>query len=596
MTELSRAAPVSFNPATRTFTAIAATSTPVKRCDYHGDFNEVLAVSGNNIRLDRLASGRAPLLDGHAGGSVRNQIGIIRSARVDNGELLVDVELSDREDVAPIAADLAAGIIRNVSVGYRVHAAEESTEAGVRTITATDWEPFEVSLVPVGADPAAHVRSIEEPSLSTTTPATTDLVEADRARAATINELAQRAGLTDLGVEHIVAGTPVADFRILLLDAIVERDADGEIPPRRSAYHDSYDDPAFRIRAAGEAVYARLTPGHEPSEQARPFLGRTLLDLARDSLRIAGIRDLGFNPPTTIERALGTSDFPLILGDALGRTLRAAYAAAPSGLKLVGRKTTARDFRDKHRLQLSEAPRLEKVNEHGEFKHGGLVEAGETYKVVTYGKILSVSRQALVNDDLGAFADLARRMGQAAAATEAELLVDLLLANSGAGPTLHDSVNLFHATHKNLAAGAGNLGAPSVTTLSVGRTAMRKQVGLSGELIDVSPRWIVVPPELETTAEQVLATIAATKSDDINPFSGRLSLAVEPRLTSATAWYLTADPASVDGLEYAHLEGQEGVQIETRAGFDVDGVQIRARIDFGAGFVDHRGWWKNPGA
>ncbi|OYX11249.1 MAG: hypothetical protein B7Z15_12190 [Rhizobiales bacterium 32-66-8] len=75
-----------------------------------------------------------------------------------------------------------------------------------------------------------------------------------------------------------------------------------------------------------------------------------------------------------------------------------------------------------------------------------------------------------------------------------------------------------------------------------------------------------------------------------------LEIVVEPRLVSATAYYLGADPASVDGLEYAYLEGEQGVQTEMKAGFEVDGVSIKARVDFGAGFVDYRAFQRNPGA
>lgn len=119
---------------------------------------------------------------------------------------------------------------------------------------------------------------------------------------------------------------------------------------------------------------------------------------------------------------------------------------------------------------------------------------------------------------------------------------------------------------------------------------------LSGELIDVTPRHVLVPPDLETTAEQILTALNPTKAEDTNPFAGKLGIVVEPRLSSTTRWYVAADPATVDGLEYAYLEGEEGVQIETKAGFEVDGVQVKSRLDFGAGFVDHRGWYVNEGS
>lgn len=280
-------------------------------------------------------------------------------------------------------------------------------------------------------------------------------------------------------------------------------------------------------------------------------------------------------------------------GDTIGRTLPAAYQAAPAGVRRLGRQTTARDFRTVNKIMFGEAPMLEKLDEHGEIRAGTMAEAKEAYKVETFARKIGVTRQVLVNDDLGAFADLARRLGQAAAETEARLLVDLLEGPSGNGPTMNDGKALFHADHGNKAASGGAI---ADDTLSAARLAMRSQTGLSGQPISASPKYLLVPPAQETVAEKWLATIAAAKAADVNPFSGSLSLVVEPRLSSATRWYVSADPAEIDGLEYAYLAGGEGPQVENKAGWDVDGVEIRVILDFGAGFIDWRGWYANEGA
>jgi hypothetical protein len=255
-------------------------------------------------------------------------------------------------------------------------------------------------------------------------------------------------------------------------------------------------------------------------------------------------------------------------------------------------RTTARDFRTVNKIMLGEAPTLEKLDEHGEIRAGTMAEAKEAYRVETFARKIGVTRQMLVDDDLGAFSDLARRMGQAAAETEAKVLVDLLESGSGNGPTLSDGKALFHADHGNKAASGGAI---ADATLSAARLALRRQTGLSGQRISASPKYLLMPPAQETTAEKWLATIAAAKAADVNPFSGSLSMVVEPRLSSATRWYISADPAEIDGLEYAYLAG-EGPQIETKAGWDVDGVEIRVILDFGAGFIDWRGWYANAGA
>ena len=194
----------------------------------------------------------------------------------------------------------------------------------------------------------------------------------------------------------------------------------------------------------------------------------------------------------------------------------------------------------------------------------------------------------IINDDLGAFSDISSRFGAGAASFEATQLVALLEANGVMG----DGQPLFHASHGNLAASGGAL---AEDTLSAARVAMRKQTGLSGDLIDVTPQFLIVPPDLETTAEKLLSTVQATRAEDVNPFT-RLTLIVEPRLSSATRWFVAASPTTIDGLEYAYLEGAPGPQIETRQGFDVDGLEIKVRLDFGAGFVDWRGFYRNDGA
>ena len=154
-----------------------------------------------------------------------------------------------------------------------------------------------------------------------------------------------------------------------------------------------------------------------------------------------------------------------------------------------------------------------------------------------------------------------------------------------------DAKTVFHADHGNLLTAA----ALSVDALSAARLALRTQKGLAGEPIAVAPKFLVVPAALETKAEQVLATQAAATVDDVNPFAQRLSLIVEPRLTDNKGWYIAADPAAVPSIEFSYLEAASGPQIDTRHGFDVDGLETRVRVDFGAGFLDHRGIVKNPG-
>lgn len=327
-----------------------------------------------------------------------------------------------------------------------------------------------------------------------------------------------------------------------------------------------------------EALYAtRVNPNHKLSDAARQYAGMTTLDMARECLRFAGLSSTGLNPADTIGRALhSTSDFPVIFADTANRTLRPGYEAAPAILKRVAKQSTARDFRAKTKVQAADLAKLQKVGEGGEYR---------------YGTIVALSRQAIINDDLGAFADLAGKLGQASAEFEAQFLTDLLVKGNGSGPQMDDGKAVFHADHGNVGTGA----ALSVESLSAARLAMRRQKGINGSPISVAPKFLIVPPELETLAETILAATQPTRSDDVNPFGGKLDLLVEARLTDTSRWYVAGDPVTVEGLEYSYLQGSEGPQTDSRAGFEVDGVEVKVRLDFGAAFLDWRGWYTNPG-
>jgi len=172
-----------------------------------------------------------------------------------------------------------------------------------------------------------------------------------------------------------------------------------------------------------------------------------------------------------------------------------------------------------------------------------------------------------------------------------------------------DSVALFHANHKNLITGATSSLDPTVNTAAPGpisamngaRTKMRLQKGPQGTPLNLVPRFAAAPAALETYLLQMLypINIASADSTKVVPEWVRsLVPVIEPRLdaVSATAWYVIADPAQIDTVEYCYLEGQEGVYIETRQGFDVDGLEIKARNDFAAAAIDFRGMQKNAGA
>jgi len=153
--------PKSFNEDKNTVDVVFSTGARVMRRSFWGDvFAEELDMKRSSIRLDRLKKG-APVLDSHNRFSLSSQIGVVESARVEKGEGLATLRLSDLEEHKPIVDNIRSGIIKNISVGYITHKSREDEEDGLRVFRAVDWEPTEISFVTVPADAGAQARSAE---------------------------------------------------------------------------------------------------------------------------------------------------------------------------------------------------------------------------------------------------------------------------------------------------------------------------------------------------------------------------------------------------------------------------------------------------
>ncbi len=581
-------APADFRPSTldreaRTVEAIVSTGAPVKR----GAVIERLDLKGAD--LSRLVG--APVLDAHRSTSTRDQLGIVEAAELRPEGLWVSIRFRDNDAARAVMNDIADGTLRGLSIGYTVERWREVREDGQRIREAVAWTPMEVSIVPIPADPGAHFRAAQGDTVmpveqTENTEHTEAPPEPPRLTRAEINreirQIAITAGLSREWADELIDREATAEeARAEAFEAIRRRSANAPRP--RARIIEDHTDPAVIATRAGEAIFARMHPEHELSPEARPWAHMRLPDIARDCLRRAGVP--GYNTMTdaaAVTRAgHSTSDFPLILGDAVNRELRRAWDAAPAGMMQVARQSTIRDFRPKRSLILGEGPALVEKPEGAEYTYGTIDEAGEVYSLKTYGRAFKITREAIVNDDLGAF-QIAPRLGTAARA----YMAGEIAAKVEANPAMSDGVAVFDAAHGNLTATAP---ATVLEGLEAARLAMRKQTGLSGALIDVAPRYLVVPPELETEAEQAVAQITPANAADVNPFAGRIEVIVEPRLSDPTRYYLFADPARADALEYAFLEGQPGPVVESEVDFLTDSLRFKVRLDFGCGWIDWRG-------
>lgn len=694
---LTRAAdllPTTLDEQDRSIEVVWSTGARVRRQPFFGEpFDEELSMDSANVRLERL-NGGAPLLKVHDLGTLESIIGSVvpGTARIENGRGLARVRLSERDDINSIWDDIRSGHIRAVSIGYQVHRYEITRpDNGPELWRAVDWTPFEISAVPVGADPAAGFRSVDrlmpcvvtrddavlsrrttmndqeittavsEPTAAGDAPAasaeaaalpgvlddqaerteqrprrsqraakptpvpvdaaapetaaaqvaaraaeppapTPEAIaaraqEIERVRVTTIFGLTDRLGLERTFAEDLVArNVPLDEARRTILDKMAAASDRTRVFPHVSMPLGGRDERITRRDAVIDSLLHRYSPAEfRLSDPAREYRGMTLLEIAREFLTSAGVNVRGMSRDEVATRALhSTSDFPNVLAAVTNKTLRKAYDVYPRTFLAFCRQVLATDFKAMYRVQIGEAPQLLKVNESGEFKRGTIAESKESYRIETYGRVVAITRQVLINDDLDAFTRIPAMYGTAIATLESDVVWSIVIDNAA----MADGVALFHADHSNL---AGSGSALNVTGVGEGRATMAKQTGLDKKtVLNIRPGFLIVPSALELAAEQLIAqNLVPAKTEDVVPQSIRtLSPIAEPRLDAAslTAWYLAANPAQIDTIEYAYLEGQEGAYIETRNGFDVDGVEIKCRLDFGAKAIDWRGLYKNPGA
>jgi len=376
------------------------------------------------------------------------------------------------------------------------------------------------------------------------------------------------------------------------------------------------------IMRAFSGAGLRVDPfvGQKPADGATEFRHFGLIRMAEKCLQRQGVntdrmmpRDIALaamgSPATCnrfgIERSYHTSgSFSNLLLDAANKTLLSAYEEAPQTYQRWARTApSVPDFKNINRMRFSEAPDLEVVPEAMPYRQQSMTDSKETYRVEKYGAVFSVSWETVVNDDLDAISRIPAMHGNAARRKVNKVVYNVLTSN----PTMGDGFSLFSASHASGSNYAAASAAPSVSTLNTAFVAMMKQKGLnSNVIINVTPRYLIVPISQSATAMQLLASFAdpaaggsaAGNSNTMNIYGPQgmrpLELIVEPVLEaySTTGWFLAADYATVDTVEVSFLQGEESPVLEQEWDFNTDTYRYKIRQTFGAAAVDWRGLYK----
>lgn len=650
--------PGSLNEEARTVDVVWTTGARVKRSSwFDGPWYEELSTNPNHVRMERLLSGRAPVLLQHNAYDPDAHQGVVTTARLSEGKGTATLRfLTGDADADKTWNKIRQGVLTSVSVGYSVHKSEK-IEGGDETIPvyrATDWEPYEISPVAMGADPDAHMRSAnlrtnmcefvtrgQEPQKESRTMdedmkvaaaeaarkaevqvAAEAAASAERERANTITLLVRKAAIDATTADTLIAeGKTVDEARAFVLGKLMERSEstpisshvriEGGLTEKEKRVRGATAWMVERVGATELIERAAKDPKHgrrfkDMEVDGGEFRGMTLLDIARDCLERGGVNTRGMDRMELVGRAFTqrssgyqtTSDFAVLFENVMHKLVLGAYATTQDTWSRFCKTDTVSDFRASNRFRTGSFSSLDNLNEAGEFKNKAIPDGEKTsITTATKGNIIALSRKAIINDDMGALADMATKLGRSARLSIEVDVYALLALNSGLGPTQTDTNPFFHSARSNVNGTGSTL---AVAGIDADRVVMAQQRDItSNEYLDLRPAVLLVPVGLGGEARVVNDSQyepADNKFMKPNKVRGLFRDVVDTPRLSGTRRYLFADPSIAPAIVVAFLEGQgEAPMLESQDGWRVDGTEWKVRLDVKAQMFDPRGAVTNAG-
>lgn len=569
-------APATVNAEARTVEVVWTTGARVKRSDWAGNsYIEELSLAPGAVRLERLNSG-APLLDSHDSFSLGSQIGVVERAWIANGEGRAVVRLSKRAEVEPIWQDIVNGIYRSVSVGYRTHKTERDDTGDTPVERAVDWEPFELSLVPIPADAGAQVRSeniTQGDNMANAIDNNANDQErqqptaSERRRATEILDACRKADLDQTVAERLIAdGTPIDAARAAILDAMYERHS---------------QQPKTQARIDVSPASGAQTPLQRGIDAALVRGEHVVLD---DLLRAEGVR--GRSALERIENALmgrgmhATTDLPLALTSGFDTRLQQQFPQWMGGIMNAAEVDPIRDFRPYGVIDTGLVGTAKRVKEGGEVNYTRIKESGILTQAYKYEHAVAWSQEAQANDAfLGGLRQGVEELGMGALDAEKTELIYQLEGTANGG-TCADGQALFHNSHNN-AVSAGPIG---IDKLGEAIALLRAQKSVGGRYIDQQPGMILCGTAAELTIRQLLSdTLVANAPENVNPWRD-LQIEVEPRLGDTYCYLLSAGPRRP--LQLGRLYAAP--RITSTVDFETGAFKVKASHAFGVAVTEYR--------
>lgn len=328
---------------------------------------------------------------------------------------------------------------------------------------------------------------------------------------------------------------------------------------------------------------------------------RHIADIAAAACRLDGRDVTAATPDQLFTAAFSTVSMPTALGAANERILADAFEDQPALWRHIAAVRDVPNLHPHTVLRLTDMGGFRQIAPTGEVGHGSIDEdAGPKMQVDTFGEVLSFTRKAMINDEVGAIGQVSEGLGRNAARGQNDLVAQTMRDNAD---------SFFGVSNGNLKTGSDT--ALAFASLSTAVQTMKEMTDPAGNPIDIQPRFLVVPPALESTARQLVIsdemaryTSAGTDNQPAgNPMYKQIIPLTEARLGagyeggSDKAWYLLGQ-TSAQAIIVAFLMGQRRPRLEF---FGIDSqpnvlaATWRCYQDYGVALVEPRAAIKMKG-
>ncbi len=583
------------------------------RQDWDETYYEELEVTEESCDLSRLNAG-APFLADHWA-TTRQILGVVVRAWIENGVGKAQIKLSKREDIAGIIKDIKDGIIKNISVGYRVIEYKDKTIKGdrYRTLVATNWQPMEISSVAIGFDPHAQTlrndskenevtivasqgdemdpeKTLEE--TQATQPQQEETVETIETTTSESTEEVSRKAVEEFQQrsEQIRSAAKVAGLDSEFADGLIKRnlsmaDASTEIFKRlESKSQDQMNMPTkaeeknMERNIVIQALMYRANPAVFKCSDDNELKGKSAIEIFEAVVP----RNKNEQDATYVQRAITSTDLVDILVDASNKILDEYPYEEEYIHKILAKPMSLRDFKETNIVDLSEYTLGTPSMEGGDYPSASLTDSKEKIKLRQRGVLVILSLIAVVNDDLGAL----NKLPDAATRSGFNDLEAAFFSVLNTNPAMNDTKTFFHADHDNLIADATGV---DVESMDLAEQLLASQTKL-GKALNLKPKYILVHPKYALAARRLVGAQVSNDPAKFNPYAGSgIQVLISGELADSESWYVFADPKKFAAIVTGTFEGMETPKVSNDESFTSSSMRMKVEFHNNAAAANAQG-------